>query len=318
MDTLALDLNEAIYEAAQASGLIINVKINANKRSGYKPWEDNELRTLRANSSKHQKLCRKKGFSQSNLDHLHLLKKNFRKIKRNKIDTYRRNIKDTIARISKSSEFWQTVKELRRPAQSPNPIPIATWETYYEKIFPARTVDNTEFFDVYHLPLDATFTYREVKKLITRSKKNKSPGPDGIQNEHLQHLPPIWIKYLVYILNKIWNTEQIPQSWPLTTISVLHKKDMKDDPANYRGIALLNNLLKLLTAIIQRRLDSWIEDINLLPEEQAGFRKGRSCLDQIFTTTTSVQSKIRMKGSVVYCIFVDFTRAFDSKPHQLL
>lgn len=61
-----------------------------------------------------------------------------------------------------------------------------------------------------------------------------------------------------------------------------------------------------------------MEDCKIIPEEQAGFKSGRSCLDQIFTITTVLQSKIRLTGNAISCIFIDFSRAFDSVPHSLL
>lgn len=245
-------------------------------------------------------------------------KKSLTKAKKLKIQEHHRNIRNTLARTSNPSQFWQLVKALRKTAPTPSTIPLITWENFYSKIYPPRNSNTSEFNDEPHHYLDTDFSYREIKYTIRKSKKNKSPGPDAVLNEHIQHLPPCWLVYLKSLLNKIWHSEEIPQSRPTAHLTLIHEKGPKENPSNYRGIALLNNLLKILTSIIQRRINHWMEDTKIVPEEQAGFRSGRSCLDQIFTITTALQSKIRLEGNAVYCIFIDFRRAFDSVPHNLL
>jgi hypothetical protein len=49
--------------------------------------------------------------------------------------------------------------------------------------------------------------------------------------------------------------------------------------SNYRTIALIPHANKILLRIIQGRLATYIE--REIPEEQAGFRKGRGTRDQI-------------------------------------
>jgi len=57
---------------------------------------------------------------------------------------------------------------------------------------------------------------------------------------------------------------------------------------NYRGITLLCTAYKIYTEII-KRLKEEIENKNMLPESQAGFRKGKSILDNIFILNHLVQ-----------------------------
>ena len=58
--------------------------------------------------------------------------------------------------------------------------------------------------------------------------------------------------------------------------------DIKN-PANYKGITLLSCLSKILSSCINSRLSFYLEENNLLGENQAGFRSGYSTLNHIFT-----------------------------------
>ena len=57
----------------------------------------------------------------------------------------------------------------------------------------------------------------------------------------------------------------------------LFKKGDQEDPNNYRGIMLLNVVGKLFNKVL-----NWLEEHNKLSESQAGFRFGRSCVDNLF------------------------------------
>ena len=52
----------------------------------------------------------------------------------------------------------------------------------------------------------------------------------------------------------------------------IQNKGDKANPDNYRGITILSCFGKLFTAL-NNRLNNYLENMNLLCEEQAGFRK---------------------------------------------
>ena len=55
----------------------------------------------------------------------------------------------------------------------------------------------------------------------------------------------------------------------------------------------------------------------VLREEQAGFRKGLGCSDQIFVVRHLMQHANEMKASLSLC-FVDFEKAFDSVSREAM
>ena len=75
---------------------------------------------------------------------------------------------------------------------------------------------------------------------------------------------------------------------------------------------------KILTRCINKRLTVWAEENGKLYEEQCGFRKQRSTIDQIFTLQAIIRKYTSKKKGRYYCIFVDFSKAFDSVSHICL
>ena len=67
--------------------------------------------------------------------------------------------------------------------------------------------------------------------------------------------------------------------------------------------------LKIFSRILLNRLEPVVDGI--LRDEQAGFRKGRGCSDQIFIIRHLMQQANEMKVPLSLC-FVDFEKAFDS------
>ena len=66
------------------------------------------------------------------------------------------------------------------------------------------------------------------------------------------------------------------------------KKGPVTDPANYRGISLINAVAKIFTALLTARLAIWAEMNDWIPEIQSGFRKHRSCTDNIFVLSSII------------------------------
>ena len=95
-------------------------------------------------------------------------------------------------------------------------------------------------------------------------------------------------------------------------ICPIHKKGDKLICESHRRIALL---CEVLTDTIYFRLEPNTE--NIIGEYQAGFRKGRSTIQQLFTVKQMLQ-KCWENNIKVYQIFVDFKQIYDSINHEKL
>ena len=158
----------------------------------------------------------------------------------------------------------------------------------------------------------------EIFLAISQLNAGKSPGPDGICIDILKYISPMIIPYLHQLFNEILTTGIVPESWGESIIVPIHKKCSRTEPNNYRGISLINATCKIFTYILNNRLYSWCEENKLLDESQAGFRQNYSTVDNIFTLMSVTQKYISKRGGRFYCIFIDFSKAFDSIQHAIL
>ena len=94
---------------------------------------------------------------------------------------------------------------------------------------------------------------------------------------------------------------------------MLHKDGDPTNLKNFRPIALLNSIYKIIAEITQRRLLAFAESNNLFSSAQAGFRRKKSCADQIFRLQSYLSKHRR-----AHTVFVDFAKAFDSVPLDAL
>ena len=81
---------------------------------------------------------------------------------------------------------------------------------------------------------------------------------------------------------------------------------------HWRGITLLSTTSKVFTRIILKRIKEAIDEV--LRQEQAGFREGKSCIDHIFVLGQILEQSHEW-NSPLYIMFIDFEKAFDS-PHR--
>ena len=66
------------------------------------------------------------------------------------------------------------------------------------------------------------------------------------------------------------------------------------------------------------RLTEWAYVNKKEHEEQAAYKTGYSTIDHIFTMQAIVQQYLTNKKGRFYCIFVDFSQAFDTIVHEHL
>ena len=84
-------------------------------------------------------------------------------------------------------------------------------------------------------------------------------------------------------------------------------------PKSYRPISLLCVPYKILERLIYARVEPLIDP--LLPKEQAGFRHGKSTVDQVVLLTQNIEDSFEAKKKAG-AVFIDLTAAYDTLWHR--
>ena len=164
---------------------------------------------------------------------------------------------------------------------------------------------------------DMLITESMVKKALMQLNPNKSPGPDQLCPSLLIELSDFLAKPLTTLFNLTLRTGILPTDWKNAFITPIFKKGSRNVAANYRPISLTVITCKILERFIRDKVVTHLYEENLLSNKQYGFISGRSTTTQLLNYLDFCIEEIS-HGYVVDSIYLDFSKAFDSVPHQRL
>ena len=156
---------------------------------------------------------------------------------------------------------------------------------------------------------------QEVESAIKTLKCGKAAGVDNVPAELITHGGQPLVDVLHAICNTIWETGKWPSTWTKSMSITIPKKGNIQLCNNYRTISLISHGSKVMLKIILNRLKPLAE--NIIAEEQAGFRRGRSTIEQIFNLRILCEKHLQHQRNI-YHVFIDFKKAFDRVWHEAL
>ena len=160
-------------------------------------------------------------------------------------------------------------------------------------------------------PLNEPFIIDELTAAIKSSKSN-AMGSDLIHRQMLQHLSRPNLESLLRLFNLLLKYGFCPDDWKQATIVPLLKTGKNNqDPASYRPISLTSVLGKCFERIVKNRLNWHLEQFNLIPQNQAGFRRGCSTHDHIWNLENTIKTGFN-NNMDTHCVFLDIAKAYDS------
>ena len=158
----------------------------------------------------------------------------------------------------------------------------------------------------------------EILKALRNLKSNKACGHDEIINEFLKASTGKMTEIHTKLFNLVLFFDKTPNEWSIGMIKPIYKqKGSSDDPNNYRGITILSCFGKLSTSVINNRLVEYFDENITIGPEQAGFRAGHSTVDHVFTFHCITDSFLAKKKRL-YCLFIDYEKAFDRAERAFL
>ncbi len=164
--------------------------------------------------------------------------------------------------------------------------------------------------------LNTYITLTELLQALKKLQRNKAAGLDSMKAEFILHAGELLHIPLLTTFNYFLE-EGFPEALSTGVVHAFFKGGDASKFDNYRGITVGPILAKLFTMIHEKRLSEWVEQHGLRAKGQIGFRKDYYTTDQLFILRTPIeQSKAKKKP--LYCCFVDFKKAFDTMPREVL
>jgi hypothetical protein len=120
------------------------------------------------------------------------------------------------------------------------------------------------------------------------------------------------------LFNRVRREGRIPTRWRLHRCLMHYKKHGLDPHhlGSYRGLGVDQALLKLMSLVMNERLEAYLTATGALSRSQGGFQRLKGPAEQAFTLAETVRFALQKKN--VHIAYVDIERAYDSVQHPLL
>lgn len=288
------------------------------------PWWDREC-SVAVTQRRQAELTYNSNMSEENFDELmNIIAKTKKLLKEKKLHGWR-GFCSTLSPSTKPSVVWRNIRRYRVGVSENSfaSMPPSLSDSFLDRLAPP-TVPPKELFTPIHVSiptcpygLDAPFSIDELKGVLS-NVHDTAPGKDGIPYSFYSHLGDSALHYFLDLINSVMLTGVMPPTWK-TQIVLPFLKPSKNpaDSMSYRPIALSPVIIKIAEHLVKNRMEWFIENQNILPNSQYGFRKGRSSMDSLSVFTTDIRIAFSQNKSVV-ATFLDIKSAYDNVLIDLL
>ena len=300
-----------------------NLNLNPNPNSNPRPpsWFDAELRRSRRAATvatRHDPTSAEA--RQRRREYQRLLQRKQRRFKRAQAAAL------VQAAAAMGKEFWRRFK----PKQQVEPsISKGQWFSHFSALLGEAPSEGSSGAGNVHAPraglvyaaadgseLNQPFTAAEIVGVVSKLRRG-SATLGFLSVEALRAAAPLLAPVVAALFNACAQVGSLPPAWALCAITPIHKSGSKTEPGNYRGIAVGSVLAKMYATLFNCRLTSWTEVNKLRAAGQAGFREDHRCTDNLLILRTVIEQQRATKAPLYTC-FVDFRKAYDSVPRDLL
>ncbi len=141
-------------------------------------------------------------------------------------------------------------------------------------------IEDLELKETWREALDAIPTREEILTQLKKMRES-APGENGVRLIYLLQGGEEIINRVVELVQYMFinGSDKWEDELKEGVIIPLFKKGDKNNTNNYRGICLASMGTRVVDRIMADRLRIWAEKLNLLDDDQSGFRRGRSTAD---------------------------------------
>lgn len=162
---------------------------------------------------------------------------------------------------------------------------------------------------------EVSLTLDDVFAKLCNLNAKKSAGPDGFPPVLFKNCASFLTFPLFLIIKSSLDNGCMPVKLKQAYIVPIHKSGSLNDVRNYRPIAKLSIIAKIIDSLMADQL--FMHFSHLISTNQHGFFKKRSTVTNLLAYTDKLQQCLE-EGGQVDVIYTDFSKAFDKVNHQLL
>ncbi|CAF0990615.1 unnamed protein product [Brachionus calyciflorus] len=215
---------------------------------------------------------------------------NNRKPKNKSIPNLFYNQKSYVNEEEKVNLFGSILEEVFKNGDEPN-----FDNEFKQKI--EKKVDNRKF----NFKLDKPLTIKELDVELKNLNKNASAGHDKIHNLMLLNSSSDFKQILLKLFNTSLSKSTLPKSWKIASTT--------------GQFCVTSCLGKLCEKLVYKRLNDFIQENNLVLDEQSGFRRKRQTKDNLVHLIQKIIESFNRKKKVCTILF-DIASAFDKVWHK--
>ncbi|KOB69917.1 reverse transcriptase [Operophtera brumata] len=158
--------------------------------------------------------------------------------------------------------------------------------------------------------LESEIAIQELENSI--KKTDTAPGSDEISFSMIKHMPLIGKNTLVNLYNIFLYSGFVPTQWRQVKIIPIPKpgRESNSDSA-LRPISLISCLCKIFHSILNKRLEWYFEKQLMFSDNMVGFRKARSCFDNLTRLVSQIQIGFSKELLTAAC-FIDIDNAYNN------
>jgi hypothetical protein len=154
-------------------------------------------------------------------------------------------------------------------------------------------------------------TEMEVTKILGEMKNKDSAGYDGFLIQHLKNSDENSAKFLTTLINSIIQNGKWPSRLKLQVLRPIFKKGCKTNMDNYRPIALLSVINKIIEKFFADQIKYHLESNKIINPNQFGFQKKKGTNEALKKVSEEISEAMEY-GKHIGGIFIDLQKAFDT------
>ena len=152
-----------------------------------------------------------------------------------------------------------------------------------------------------------------IIKKLNNSKCNIDTLPVTLFKEVSNVLSPL----IVNLVNRCFLTGVFPDTLKIACVTPIYKKGDKNLISNYRPIAVVHYLSKIIEKLLFNRLSDFFKKFDVIHSNQFGFMPGKSTSDAMIQLIDFFYNVIDSKEYSI-ALFIDYQKAFDTVNHNIL